>query len=80
MFNTVYEGEDLSFLVTDLEPNLSYTFRVCSRFGNEGRWSSWSIPRNGITSLDPHGMFNALLCLEGFFCLCFFFANFVCGV
>ena len=55
VFNTVYEGEELSYLVSDLEPNVSYTFRVCSRFGKDGRWSSWSIPRNGISSLDPHG-------------------------
>ncbi|XP_031563814.1 cytokine receptor-like factor 3 [Actinia tenebrosa] len=54
VFNTVYTGEEMSYTVTDLEPHVSYTFRVCGRFGKDGRWSSWSIPRNGITTLDPH--------------------------
>lgn len=55
VFSTVYCGEESSNLVTDLEPHVSYTFRVCGRFGNEGKWGSWSIPRNGITTLDQHG-------------------------
>lgn len=55
VFSTVYCGEESSHLVTDLEPHVSYTFRVCGRFGNEGKWGSWSIPRNGITTLDQHG-------------------------
>lgn len=54
VFSTVYCGEESSHLVTDLEPLVSYTFRVCGRFGNEGKWGSWSIPRNGITTLDQH--------------------------
>lgn len=54
VFSTVYCGEESSHLVTDLEPHVSYTFRVCGRFGNEGKWGSWSIPRNGITTLDQH--------------------------
>lgn len=54
VFSTVYSGEESSHLVTDLEPHVSYTFRVCGRFGNEGKWGSWSIPRNGITTLDQH--------------------------
>ena len=56
VFSTVYSGEDTSHLVNDLEPHVSYTFRVCGRFGNEGKWSSWSIPRNCITTLHPHGL------------------------
>lgn len=55
VFSTVYCGEESAHLVTDLEPHVSYTFRVCGRFGNEGKWGSWSIPRNGITTLDQHG-------------------------
>ncbi|KXJ28571.1 cytokine receptor-like factor 3 [Exaiptasia diaphana] len=54
VFNTVYNGEGMSHVVTDLEPHVSYTFRVCGRFGRDGRWSSWSIPRSGMTTLDPH--------------------------
>ncbi|KAJ7362052.1 Cytokine receptor-like factor 3 [Desmophyllum pertusum] len=54
VFSTVYCGEESSHLVADLEPHVSYTFRVCGRFGNEGKWGSWSIPRNGITTLDQH--------------------------
>lgn len=54
VFSTVYCGEESSHLVSDLEPHVSYTFRVCGRFGNEGKWGSWSIPRNGITTLDQH--------------------------
>lgn len=55
VFSTVYCGEESSHLVTDLEPHVSYTFRVCGRFGSEAKWGSWSIPRNGITTLDQHG-------------------------
>ena len=55
VFSTVYSGEESSHLVTDLEPHVSYTFRVCGRYGSEAKWGSWSIPRNGITTLDPHG-------------------------
>lgn len=54
VFSTVYCGEESSHLVTDLEPHVSYTFRVCGRFGSEAKWGSWSIPRNGITTLDQH--------------------------
>lgn len=55
VFNTVYTGDGMSHVVTDLEPHVSYTFRVCGHFGRDGRWSSWSIPRSGMTTLDPHG-------------------------
>ena len=34
---------------------MSYTFRVCGRYGTEGKWGPWSIPRSGITALDQHG-------------------------
>ncbi|XP_068761920.1 cytokine receptor-like factor 3 [Montipora capricornis] len=54
VFSTVYSGEESSHLVTDLEPHVSYTFRVCGRYGSEAKWGSWSIPRNGITTLDQH--------------------------
>lgn len=54
VFSTVYCGEELSHLVTDLEPHVSYTFRVCGRYGSEAKWGSWSIPRSGITTLDQH--------------------------
>ncbi|EDO36959.1 predicted protein [Nematostella vectensis] len=54
VFSTVYSGEEMSHIVTDLEPHVSYTFRVCGRFGKDGKWSSWSIPRKGITTLEPH--------------------------
>lgn len=54
VFSTVYCGEESSHLVTDLEPHVSYTFRVCGRYGSEAKWGSWSIPRNGVTTLDQH--------------------------
>jgi len=54
VFSTVYCGEESSHLVTDLEPHVSYAFRVCGRYGSEGKWGSWSIPRSGITTLEQH--------------------------
>ena len=68
VFSTVYCGEESSHLVTDLEPHVSYTFRVCGRYGSEAKWGSWSIPRNGVTTLDQHG--EDVLMPEG----CIFFS------
>ncbi|KAJ7375636.1 Cytokine receptor-like factor 3 [Desmophyllum pertusum] len=52
---TDYSGvQEYMLQYCHLEPHVSYTFRVCGRFGNEGKWGSWSIPRNGITTLDQH--------------------------
>lgn len=52
MFSIVYCGEELSYLVIDFELYVLYIFRVCGRFGNEGKWGLWSIFRNGIIILD----------------------------
>ena len=56
VFNTIYQGEEMSYLVTDIEPRVSYTFRVCGRSGNKEKWGPWSLCKNGVTSLEPHGM------------------------
>jgi hypothetical protein len=47
----------MSYLVTDIEPHVTYTFRVCGRSGNKEKWGPWSACKNGVTSLEPHGKF-----------------------
>ena len=48
----------MSYLVTDIEPHVTYTFRVCGRSGNKDvKWGPWSAYKNGVTSLEPHGKF-----------------------
>ena len=55
VFSTIYQGEQMSYLVTDIEPHVTYTFRVCGRSGNKEKWGAWSACKNGVTSLEPHG-------------------------
>ena len=58
VFSTIYQGEQMSYLVTDIEPHVTYTFRVCGRSGNKDvKWGPWSAYKNGVTSLEPHGKF-----------------------
>ena len=54
VFSTIYQGEQMSYLVTDIEPHITYTFRVCGRSGNKEKWGPWSCCKNGVTSLEPH--------------------------
>lgn len=52
-FHDVYEGPDTQYLVRDLRPSTSYTFRVCCLAEGESDWSAWSLPRIGSSSITP---------------------------
>lgn len=58
VFSIVYCGEEFFYLVLDFEFYVFYIFRVCGRFGNEGKWGFWSILRNGIIIFDQYGEDN----------------------
>ena len=58
VFSTIYQGEQMSYLVTDIEPRVTYMFRVCGRSSNKEKWGPWSVCKNGVTSLEPHGKSN----------------------
>ena len=57
VFNTIYEGEDMQFLMTFAEPNQVYTFRVCQYHSGGtgvGVCGPWSLPKKAFTTMPPH--------------------------
>ncbi len=58
VFNTLYTGEEMQYLMTDVEINRSYYFRVCksrNKAGCTGITEPWSISKRGWTTLSPYG-------------------------
>ncbi|KAE8739490.1 hypothetical protein FOCC_FOCC014986 [Frankliniella occidentalis] len=52
-FHDVYEGPDTQYLVRDLRPSSTYTFRVSCLVEGESDWSAWSLPRVGSSNITP---------------------------
>ena len=55
VFNTLYTGEETQFLMTEVEANTSFYFRVCKSHC-EGEYGPWSLSKRGWTTYPPHGM------------------------
>ena len=56
VFNALYTGEETQFLMTEVEINTSFFFRVCKSY-NEGEYGPWSLTKKGWTTFPPHGIY-----------------------
>ncbi|XP_039595508.1 cytokine receptor-like factor 3 [Polypterus senegalus] len=54
LFEDVYVGQDMEYIVLHMDPNMDYQFRVCARGDGQREWSPWSIPQVAYTTLAPH--------------------------
>jgi len=57
VFNTLYEGEDMTYTMKFADQNAIYSFRVCKYHNSSSHGvvcGPWSITRNAGTSLPPH--------------------------
>ena len=58
VFNTLYTGDQLQFLMNDVDIYHTYYFRVCKNRTGAGcdlECEPWSIARKGFTTLPPYG-------------------------
>lgn len=57
IFNTIYEGKEMQYTLSFVEPGKIYAFRVC-QYLNSGAGSGvmgpWSMVKQAVTSLQPH--------------------------
>lgn len=54
VFHTAYIGLLTSYLTKHLRTQTPYTFRVCGRGESDTPWSTWSVPRVAVTTIDHY--------------------------